>query len=299
MSEKADKILRCASCGIAEGDEVKLKDCSACKLVKYCGIECQKKHRPEHKKACKRRAAELRDELLFKHPESSHLGDCPICYLPLPIDLQKSTTYDCCSTVICHGCVYTNAMRELEGRLEHKCPFCRHPPPTSDEENLRFIMKRVEANDPAAICHMGFYHSHEGDHSGAVKYYIKAATLGSMDAHYNLSVMYEKGLGVEKDEKKKLYHLECAVIGGHVLGRYNLGNFEERNGRLDRAIKHWIIAANLGDDKALEALKDYYRKGLVCKEDFAAALRAHQAAIEATKSPQRAVADTTFRKAFE
>eukprot|EP00984_Skeletonema_dohrnii_P035791 scaffold35973_cov122-Skeletonema_dohrnii-CCMP3373.AAC.2 len=33
----------------------------------------------QHKKECKKRAAEFRDELLFKQPESCHEGDCPIC----------------------------------------------------------------------------------------------------------------------------------------------------------------------------------------------------------------------------
>jgi hypothetical protein len=39
--------------------------------------------------ACKKRAAELRDEILFKQPENTHLGDCPICFLPLSLDLEK------------------------------------------------------------------------------------------------------------------------------------------------------------------------------------------------------------------
>lgn len=30
--------------------------------MKYCGVECQKNHRPEHKKACKKRAAELKSQ---------------------------------------------------------------------------------------------------------------------------------------------------------------------------------------------------------------------------------------------
>ena len=81
MSEAAEeedinntiKVECCASCGIAGVDDVKLKDCSACHLVKYCGIECQKEHRPKHKKECKKRAAELRDEILFKQPEGTDL----------------------------------------------------------------------------------------------------------------------------------------------------------------------------------------------------------------------------------
>ena len=68
MSEEVDAFC-CAACGIAGGNDVKLKDCSACKLVKYCGVECQKEHRKMHEKGCKKRAAELRDELLFKQPE--------------------------------------------------------------------------------------------------------------------------------------------------------------------------------------------------------------------------------------
>jgi len=33
---------------------------------------------------------ELRDEILFRQPESTHDGDCPICFLPLPVDGKKS-----------------------------------------------------------------------------------------------------------------------------------------------------------------------------------------------------------------
>ena len=50
----------CASCGTAGGDDIKLMKCTGCYLVKYCGVECQKEHRPKHKKECKKRAAELR-----------------------------------------------------------------------------------------------------------------------------------------------------------------------------------------------------------------------------------------------
>ena len=129
-------------------DEIKLKDCSACKLVKYCGVKCQRDHRPQHKRACKQRAAELRDELLFKQPKSTHLGDCPICCLPLSLDPLKSTFMECCSKTVCYGCFCTNAnanaIGEMKGSLQPKCPFCRSPLPRSEEES-----KRNHANDPA------------------------------------------------------------------------------------------------------------------------------------------------------
>eukprot|EP00984_Skeletonema_dohrnii_P028597 scaffold18652_cov83-Skeletonema_dohrnii-CCMP3373.AAC.1 len=79
LKSAAEMMMCCACCGIAEGDDIKLKTCTACKSARYCSVKCQKDHRPKHKGACKKRAAELRDELLFKQPESSHFGDCPIC----------------------------------------------------------------------------------------------------------------------------------------------------------------------------------------------------------------------------
>ena len=56
----------CASCGITEVDNIKLRECDGCDLVRYCTDECKNINKSEHKDACKKRAAELRDELLFK-----------------------------------------------------------------------------------------------------------------------------------------------------------------------------------------------------------------------------------------
>jgi TPR repeat protein len=100
-------------------------------------------------------------------------------------------------------------------------------------------------------------------------------------------VCVSDGEGVEKDKKKEVYHLEEAAIAGHTFARHNLACYEGINGRHERAVKHWIINAKLGDQKSMEGLKEGYPNGLVSKEDFAAALRAYQAALDATKSPQR------------
>eukprot|EP00985_Skeletonema_marinoi_P009052 scaffold4148_cov170-Skeletonema_marinoi.AAC.4 len=100
-----------------------------------------------------------------------------------------------------------------------------------------------------------------------------------------------EGEVVEKDEKKGLYYLEEAAIAGHPDARYNLGCDEGINQRYERAAKHFIIAANLGHDKSVQVLKESYAAGKVSKEDFAATLRAHQAAVDATKSPQREAAN--------
>ena len=231
-------------------------------------------------------AAELRDEILFKQPESSYLGDCPICCLPLPFD-ESNLSQSCCSNIICLGCGYADKLRQMREKKQPACAFCRTPVPETQEDGLKNEMKRAEKNDPVGLRMVAVKLNEKGDYDGAFKFWTKAAELGDADAHYNLSVMYYEGNGVEKDKKKDLYHLEEAVIRGHPNARYNLGCYEERNGRTDRAVKHWIIAATLGDESAIKSLKGCYKDGLVSKEDFAAALRANQAAVDATKSPQR------------
>ncbi len=71
------------------------------------------------------------------------------------------------------------------------------------------------------------------------------------------------------------------------MARNNLGAYEGINGRNDRAMKHFIIAANLGNDDSLENVKKGFEEGIVSKEGFEEALRGHQAAVDETKSKQR------------
>ena len=289
----------CASCGIAEVDDIKLKDCDDCDLVRYCSDECKENHKTEHEEACKKRAAELRDELLFKQPESSHRGDCPICCVPLPLDETKSFMYNCCSKIICSGCCYTNQKREWEASLRQSCAFCREPAPKTEEEAEKQRMKRIEANDPAAMRQHANLQYFKGDYQSALELCLKAAELGDAGAHYRLSGMYRRGHGVEIDEGKEIHHLEEAAIGGHPFARCMLGAIEWNNNiNPERAVKHWIISATQGEDNSIKELMKIFKLGqnfnielYLSKDDLAATLRAHRAAVNATKSPQRKVAE--------
>eukprot|EP00984_Skeletonema_dohrnii_P031090 scaffold23165_cov83-Skeletonema_dohrnii-CCMP3373.AAC.3 len=71
---------------------------------------------------------------------------------------------------------------------------------------------------------------------------------------------------------------------------YYLGVREAEKGKSDRAMRHFFIAAKLGDDIAMGNVKKGYELGLVLKDEFCATLRAHQDAVDATKSPQREAA---------
>ena len=119
--------------------------------------------------------------------------------------------------------------------------------------------------------------------------------MGDTESHYDLSLEYQKGRCVEKDTKKAI---SCGTDRHWwaCLARYNLGATEEGKGNFDKAVKHFIIAANLGYGGSIEKLKKCYARGMVSKEDFAAVLRAHQAAVDATKSPQRDAAEAARKR---
>ena len=301
MSAKSEEVADahdelCASCGVAAVDDITLKICDGgCDLVKYCSDECQTNHREHHEEECNKRKAEMHDRDLFTQPDGSYLGECPICCLPLPLDLSKSMLTECCSKTICDGCNYANQKREREAGLEYRCPYCRNPRPKSKEQSDKNVTERVKKNDPVVMTEMGKRHEKEGDCGKALEYYAKAADLGDVAAHCCLGTLYYQGLGVEKDMKKAIHHFEQAAIGGHPQARGVLGMHEKINGRFKRAARHLIIAANLGDEKCLQEVKALFVKGVVSKEEYAAALRGYQSAVDETKSAGREAAEEAER----
>ena len=293
----AADIVCCASCGVAAIDDIKLMICDGgCDLVKYCSDGCQSNNREQHEEECNKRLAELHDKKIFTQPDISHRGECPLCYLPLSLDPKKSVMMGCCCKTICNGCCYANQKRENQQGLEERCAFCREPAPNSDEEHFKNVMERVKKNDPVAMTAMGKTHYGEGDFGRALEYYAKAAELGDLEARCLLGSMCFYGRGVEKkDEKKAVYHWEQAAIGGHPDARGHLAAHEIDYDRPDRAVKHFMINANLGCDTSLQCIKDLFVGGIVSKEEYAAALRGYQSALDATKSAERDEAEAFYK----
>ncbi|EJK61151.1 hypothetical protein THAOC_18405, partial [Thalassiosira oceanica] len=104
----------CANCEEegSEGGAVKLKNCTACRLVKYCcGVDCQRAHhRQQHKDACRQRVAELKDYRLIQ--DSTYAG------------MKR----------VCVGC---NFAAQKRGMFD--CPFCRTPYPDNDADAQQFF----------------------------------------------------------------------------------------------------------------------------------------------------------------
>ena len=290
--QSAGTQISCANCGKHGSDVVKLKNCTACRLVKYCGVDCQKAHRKQHKKACKQRAAELKDEQLYSQGHERPEGDfCPICTLPIPLPIQTHSVFEvCCMKRICKGCDFAAQKRGM-----FDCAFCRTPCPDNDADELAMIQARAAKKDPAAIHYLGqtYFYGKLGwrkDIRKAVELYAKAADLGSISALFRLGNAYCNGEGVEQDETKGVEFYKKAAMQGHVESRYNLGWIEENKGNYDRAVKHLLISARLGDKESLETIKKMFVGGFATKAQYAQALEGYQDAVEEMKSHDRDVA---------
>jgi len=284
----------CAACGNSDDGGGSLKACTGCNLVEYCNRTCQAAHWPAHKKACKERAAELFDEKLFdeklfKQPPPN--GDCPICYLRLPIDIRQGKYQSCCGKMLCCGCVHAHTVATSDTEKE-KCVFCRNEAISSDEEDIERLKKRVEANDALAVVRLGSYYEYgmtglQQDHAKALELYHKSAKLGNHLAHLSLRICYQTGGIGEKDTRKAIYHRQLGAMAGDVDARYDLGCDEGNAGNMDRACKHMMISANSGCDFSMKAVQEGHKSGFVTKDDYAKTIRAHGNSIDKMKSDDR------------
>ena len=279
----------CANCGKGEESSNSLKKCAACHMVKYCSRECQIAHRPQHKKACKKRAKELHDEKLFKQPPLRE--DCPICMIRLPSLYTGRTYMACCGKSICSGCVHGFQSRIT--KKEHDvCPFCRTPAPATNEEIVKRNEKRIKMNDPVGMSGIGCMYR-DGDcglpqdHAKALEFWHRAGELGCAEAYYSIGYAYYSGRGVEIDKKKAVHYYELAAVRGDVDARHNLGCLEGLAGNDDRALQHFIISARCGSADSLNSIKLMNKNGDATKDDYAKAIKAYQAFLDEIKSKQR------------
>lgn len=62
-------------------------------------------------------------------------------------------------------------------------------------------------------------------------------------------------------------------------------------GNMDRAMKHFMIAARSGMDVSLKEVGEGYKAGHVTKDEYASTLRVYKDAVDEMKSEQRTKAE--------
>ena len=98
-----------------------------------------------------------------------------------------------------------------------------------------------------------------GDYEKALELFHRAAELGHADAYGSIGIVFENGRGAEVDKKKAIHYWELAAMGGDVTSRYNLGLDEENAGNMNRALKHYMIAAGCGYNNSLKKIQNLFQ----------------------------------------
>ena len=272
----------CSACG-KKSDTV--KKCTACKCVWYCDKECQNKHRKDHRKECKRIKKQL-DKRGGKLDVGFELDvgplgkvppreECPICMLVLPVTVNLQSYQMCCGQTLCSGCSHQHKNKSREQAVPLTCAFCRTAVPKSDEEILARLRKRVELEDPKALQMMSTYYGTGElglpvDQAKRIELMRQSANLGCPAALFQLGIVHHKEHNREMEKK---YWTEAAE-GGDLISRHNLGAWEERNGNIIAAFRHWRLSASAGYRSSMENLIKRFEFGLLHHTDLAETLQA-------------------------
>ena len=106
----------------------------------------------------------------------------------------------------------------------------------------------------AAELEDGFQAFKKGNYEQALRLWLPIAEKDNADAQYNLGILYQRGLGVEKNPKNAFIWYKRASANGHTDAMYNLGIMYNKGRVVYRspkdAIKWWKKSAELGNAEA-------------------------------------------------
>ena len=124
----------------------------------------------------------------------------------------------------------------------------------------------------------------------AYKEFLAAAKDGHVDSQYNVALMYERGIGVEKDEKEAVAWYEKSARQGNAAAQFNLGVLYEngRGTKIDYAkANEWYRKASVqGDALAIGNLGMLYIRGQGVKENKVAGVALLLVSATRDQSPE-------------
>ena len=71
------------------------------------------------------------------------------------------------------------------------------------------------------------------------------------------------------------------------MARYNLGILEYNSGNMERAVKHWTIAASAGCYRSMHKLRMFFEQGVVSRESIDSVLAAYNNSCADMRSEAR------------
>jgi hypothetical protein len=76
-------------------------------------------------------------------------------------------------------------------------------------------------------------------------------------------------------------------MAGHELARCNLGFNENESGDMERAVKHWMIAASAGEYMSMHNVRKAFEQGFVSRDAIDSILTAYNSCCAEMRSDAR------------
>lgn len=131
---------------------------------------------------------------------------------------------------------------------------------------------------------LGSWYAYWGSYRGSARWFSQAARGGNALAEFNLGVLYDKGLGVDRNESQAARWYRKAAQQGFADAQYNLASLYEHGLGVaqDRqeAVRWYRAAAEQGLARAEYALGVLYHTGMGVTPNDAAAMRWLRAGAE-------------------
>lgn len=128
----------------------------------------------------------------------------------------------------------------------------------------------------AAELEDGFQAFKAGNYEQALRLWLPLAEKDNADAQYNLGILYQKGLGVEKNRKTAFIWYKRSAANGNTDAMYNLGIMYDRGKVVYRspkdATRWWKKAAELGNAAAQFNIAVEYAYGRTLGKDVPQAI---------------------------
>jgi len=239
--------------------------------------------------------------------------ECPICFVPLPID-DKATFYrPCCGKIICKGCIADQIhmlMRDSGDEMQeeminplNKCMLCRTEAHGNSHE---LNMKAAHNGWREAMVRVGKYYLRDARHNSfdsvetrrkkvadkqtGIDWLRRASHAGSGKAAEKLGdLVLETPCQGCADLLDAHRHFRRAVKLGRVQAYVKIGNIELNRGEVASAMDNYRKAAICGvkSEGLVKVLKRGFMDGYITRDEYFSTLFKHYKANDEMNSESR------------
>lgn len=190
----------------------------------------------------------------------------------------------------------SDAQYELGRFYENGCFVERNP-----QKALQYYVLSANQGNASAQSYLGWFYRYgdgiDPNLEKAIHYLTMAVNQGDTHAQYQMAICFHQGYGVDKDENKATEYFikafdayKAKAENGDCLSRERLGDYYYNGYGLiqqdiNKAIEHWIIAAEQGNLEVQLDLGDRFETGFDVDQDFGKAIYFYSLA-NIQKSPE-------------